>query len=148
MPKINLAGTKIIDDPFYRYKMTFPEIKTEKKSYIVFNFESICKELDRDPSHVAQFLNSRFGCSTKLKKGEYFIQKDITPKDFLTEIKIYIDYFVLCQSCDNPETVPDKDTFTCKACGHCSTIESNDTTNKLLKLLKSIKHKNKSKVKT
>lgn len=147
MPKINLTGTKFINDPFYRYKMTVPEIKTEKKSYIVSNFEDICKELDREPIHVAQFLNSRFGCSTKLKKGEYFIQKEITSKEVLTEIKIYIDYFVLCQSCGNPETVPDKDTFTCKACGHCSTVETNDTTNKLVKLLKSMKNK-KSKKKT
>lgn len=141
MPKVNLTGTKSVDDPFYRYKMSVPQIKTEKKSYIVSNFEEICKELDREPSQVAQFLNSRFGCSTKFKKGEYFIQKEVTPKNVIEEIKVYIDYFVLCQSCGNPETVPDQDTFTCKACGYCSTVESNETTTKLLKLLKSFKKK-------
>ena len=120
---LNIART---DDPCYRYQM--PAIQTQvqgrdRKTFIV-NLPDIAHALGRDSDEIVKFMSCRLGVASSVccLKGEF-------PASLLQDLlQDFIDIYVICQQCGNPETSykVKKGTLRlrCSACGHKSLVES------------------------
>ena len=150
------------DDSSYRYKLPETLIRTTKakggETYII-NIEDISKSLNRDEELFADFIKKQ-GCPTSIvKEGSKKVLK-LNKIMNVEEINIYISKirndFVLCKTCDNPEThfiISKKElSLKCDACGNINKIipskESKDIVNKLEKKLLDEYKKNKKNKKT
>lgn len=124
-----------IADPFYRYKMPKLIAKVEGKGNgiktVIVNMVEIAKSLARPPAYPTKFFGCELGAQTQIdKKNDRYIVNGSHNSDKLQDIlDIFIDKFVLCDECDNPETTfvvqPKKEKITsiCSACGHSSLID-------------------------
>lgn len=125
--KINIRGLKtVIDDEFYRYKMEEVNVIQQKQKTAIDNIEIICKELERDLVHMLKYLKTYFGISIEYKNNVALTSKILDKTDLQNAIYKYIDDFVLCRKCCNPETTLEfkkKSTImTCKACSFSAVI--------------------------
>ncbi|EDO43054.1 predicted protein [Nematostella vectensis] len=117
-------------DQFYRYKMPKLIAKVEGKGNgiktVIVNMPDIAKALSRPPSYPTKYFGCELGAQTQIDlKNERYIVNGAHQADKLQEILDgFIERFVLCSSCENPETVLVVDTRkerigqNCKACGH------------------------------
>lgn len=123
---INIQGLKENNDPYYRYKMEEVVIKSQKNKIVFENIDVIAKSLDRDIQFLLKFLKTFFGTSIEYKNGIASTTKEIMQDDMQSAIYKFIDEFVLCKQCSNPETMMEikkKKTFMqCKACSYKSEI--------------------------
>lgn len=121
---LNIGGDS--NDKFYRYKMpaiaTFHE-NTNGGTTIITNFEVITKSIDRDVKTLEQYFKKHLSANVRFdaKKG-LMIRKKVTTEDLQEILTKYINNYVLCEECGNPETEKTNKKLTCKACGHVSTI--------------------------
>lgn len=98
---------------------------------VIVNMVEISKSLARPPAYPTKFFGCELGTQTQIdKKNGRFIVNGSHDGDKLQDIlDIFIDKFVLCDECDNPETTfivqpkREKITSTCSACGHSSLID-------------------------
>lgn len=122
MANINI-GDVHKDDAFYRYKMPIMDIVVEGRGNGVKtkinNIDAVAKALDRPSCMIMRCMSASLGTSTNANvlRGHH------TPKTLTTVLSKFIDEYVLCSNCTNPETTMrlntshDKIKFTCKACG-------------------------------
>ncbi len=110
------------------------QINNEASKTVILNLDLISKSLHRNSSHIIKFLSINFGCTCVFTpkyalNGSYDIQK------IQNGIYDFIDIFVSCKSCKNPETrfVFEKDSReskdqalarTCNSCGSTITQEN------------------------
>ena len=125
--ELNIGGNS--NDKFYRYKM--PAINTTHENTnggttIITNFETIAKLIYRDTKTLEQYFKRQLSANVRFdgKKG-LMIRKKVNNEDLQELLSKYINNYVLCKSCGNPETEFEKKKnkviFTCKACGNVST---------------------------
>ncbi|ODV85183.1 hypothetical protein CANARDRAFT_7832 [[Candida] arabinofermentans NRRL YB-2248] len=121
-------------DPFYRYKMPPIQAKTEGRGNgiktNVLNAAEVARALARPPAYVIKYFGFELGAQTSISEEneKYMIngQHDISKlQDVLDG---FINKYVLCPSCKNPETeiIANKDdtlTRDCKACGKVTKID-------------------------
>lgn len=125
---INIRGFKKSNDndPFYRYKMEEVLIMQQQTKIIFTNINNICLDLDRSTKLMVSFLKKYFNSNFMYKDETAQTTKIITKQELQKAIYIFIDDYVLCQKCFNPETIltdsKNKTNLTCKACGHISEI--------------------------
>ncbi|GMM52700.1 translation initiation factor eIF5 [Starmerella bacillaris] len=115
-------------DPFYRYKMAPIQSKTEGrgngvKTFVV-NTGEVARNLNRPPSYIIKYFGFELGAQTSInEEAERYLVNGIHASDKLQDtLDGFINKFVLCGSCLNPETdfiihkngTVEKD---CKACG-------------------------------
>jgi len=124
-----------VTDQFYRYKMPKLIAKVEGKGNgiktVIVNMVDIAKALYRPPAYPTKFFGCELGAQTQIdKKNDRFIVNGSHTGDKLQEIlDTFIEKFVLCQECDNPETTfvvqPKKEMIrsVCTACGHQGLID-------------------------
>ncbi|XP_002965983.2 probable eukaryotic translation initiation factor 5-1 [Selaginella moellendorffii] len=125
-------GSRNNNDAFYRYKM--PKLATKIhgrgngiKTSIV-NMVEVAKALSRSPAHVTRFFGCELGAQSSFNdKTNTFIVNGAheTPKlcDLLDR---FIEKYVQCYKCGNPETdiLLDKMiSLKCAACGHLSDVD-------------------------
>lgn len=132
-----------IKDDFYRYKMPALQIKKEGKSQktVLVNLTEIAKDLKRNPSVILKYLSIELGAQTKSEKNGYKINGNFSADDLQTLIFDFIDKYVLCLQCNNPETffIEDKNgnlLRECYACGYKSKTD-NKLKNIILKEIES-----------
>ena len=141
---VNIAGTGGTNatDTFYRYKMPQLLVKVEGKGNgiktVIPNMVDIAKALARPPTYPTKFFGCELGAQTTFdEKNERYIVNGAHDALRLRELlAAFIDKFVLCPSCKNPETElyitgDSKKQHIhrdCKACGHKGDI---DMTHKL-----------------
>jgi len=118
-----------VDDKFYRYKMPSLLTKIEGKGNgiktVIPNMSDISRALSRPPTYPTKFFGCELGAQTSFdEKGDRYIVNGAHDASRLRELlDAFIDKFVLCAECKNPETdliiVPrTEDIFRdCKACG-------------------------------
>ncbi|KAG9104497.1 hypothetical protein FRC06_001878 [Ceratobasidium sp. 370] len=118
-----------VDDKFYRYKMPSLLTKIEGKGNgiktVIPNMSDISRALSRPPTYPTKFFGCELGAQTSFdEKGDRYIVNGAHDASRLRELLDgFIDKFVLCAECKNPETdliiVPrTEDIFRdCKACG-------------------------------
>ncbi|XP_002162828.1 eukaryotic translation initiation factor 5 [Hydra vulgaris] len=124
-----------VTDQFYRYKMPKLIAKVEGKGNgiktVIVNMADVAKALARPPAYPTKFFGCELGAQTQIdKKNDRYIVNGSHSGDKLQEIlDTFIEKFVLCEECDNPETTfsvqpkKEKITSTCSACGHSSVID-------------------------
>lgn len=122
--QINVRGinSEISNDPFYRYKMEEVVISQQKNKICFENIDKVCKDLDRNVKLLIGFLKKYFNTSIEYKNNQMFTTKIISKNEMQDAIYNFIEKYILCEKCKNPETIYDeskKSTFMiCKACSH------------------------------
>lgn len=121
-------------DQFYRYKMPKLLAKVEGKGNgiktVIVNMVEIAKALQRPPAYPTKYFGCELGAQTQIDlKNERYIVNGSHDADKLQEILDgFIEKFVLCPDCENPETVlnvePRKEKIgqSCKACGYSGVL--------------------------
>ncbi|KAL5495754.1 TIF5 [Sanghuangporus weigelae] len=123
-----------VDDKFYRYRMPVLLTKIEGKGNgiktVVPNMSDIARALSRPPTYPTKFFGCELGAQTTFdEKGDRYIVNGAHDATRLRELlDQFIDKFVLCGECKNPETdliiiKGDIIIRDCKACGQRTTVD-------------------------
>ncbi|KAF2171910.1 hypothetical protein M409DRAFT_18140 [Zasmidium cellare ATCC 36951] len=136
MANINIR--RDVADPFYRYKMERLQSKVEGKGNgiktVIVNLSNVAHQLARPPNYVIKFFGFELGAQTNMdpKDDRWIINGAHEASKLQDYLDGFINKFVLCKDCKNPETVVNvKDQeilLDCKACGK---ITKADTRHKL-----------------
>eukprot|EP00917_Polyrhabdina_sp_WS-2016_P014094 GHVP01030802.1.p1 GENE.GHVP01030802.1~~GHVP01030802.1.p1 ORF type:complete len:296 (-),score=40.92 GHVP01030802.1:70-957(-) len=132
-----MINIKRTEDAHYRYKMPELQTKTEGRGNgiktVLVNIEEVSKALNRPVSYPIRYFGTELGtlsvCDTN--KQKYYINGQHTSSELLNILYCFIDKYVICKSCDNPETEINNDKKTdklyliCSACG-CQTLIDNN----------------------
>ena len=125
-----LNVNRSIQDAFYRYKMPRLQAKVEGKGNgvktVIPNMVDIARALGRPPSYPTKFFGCELGAQTQFdhKNDRYIVNGSHEAAKLQDMLDIFIRKFVLCEACDNPETVLKVNnkrgilSASCKACGH------------------------------
>ncbi|KAI0693640.1 eukaryotic translation initiation factor 5 [Cytidiella melzeri] len=123
-----------VDDKFYRYRMPLLLTKIEGKGNgiktVIPNMAEVARALSRPPTYPTKFFGCELGAQTSFdEKNERYIVNGAHDATKLRELLDgFIDKFVLCKSCKNPETdlliTKNEDIIRdCKACGERTAID-------------------------
>ncbi|KAF8206261.1 domain found in IF2B/IF5-domain-containing protein [Mycena galopus ATCC 62051] len=99
-----------VDDKFYRYRMPILLTKIEGKGNgiktVLPNMSDVARALSRPPSYTTKFFGCELGAQTSCdEKNERYIVNGAHDANRLRELLDgFIEKFVLCKSCKNPET--------------------------------------------
>lgn len=126
-----------VDDKFYRYRMPLLLTKIEGKGNgiktVIPNMSDVARALSRPPAYITKFFGCELGAQTPFdEKNDRYIVNGAHDATRLRELlDAFIDKFVLCRSCKNPETDliilksgRNEDIIRdCKACGERTGID-------------------------
>jgi len=122
-----------VQDAFYRYKMPRLQAKVEGKGNgiktVVVNMVDIARALARPPTYVTKYFGCELGAQTQfdIKAERYIVNGCHDAGKMQDMLDGFIKKFVLCEKCDNPETVlkvkKNMIGASCKACGHIYTMD-------------------------
>ncbi|VDD78299.1 unnamed protein product [Mesocestoides corti] len=119
-----------VSDAFYRYKMPQLSAKVEGKGNgiktVIVNVTDIAKRLYRKPIYVTKYFGCELGAQIHVDdKNDRYIVNGAHDTARLQELLFgFINKFVLCSNCGNPETTLNVKeragvvTTTCSACGN------------------------------
>lgn len=120
-------------DPFYRYKMEKIQSKIEGKGNgiktVIVNLSSIAASLARPGAYVIKYFGFELGAQTNSNPADdrWIINGAHEASKLQDYLDGFINKFVLCKKCKNPETeVNIKDghiILDCKACGVRSAVD-------------------------
>lgn len=120
------------NDMYYRYQMPKLIAKIEGSGNgirtVVTNMNLISKAINRPATHITKFFGYELGAQVKMeeKNNIYSVNGSHDAEKLLSLLYSFIEKFVLCSKCENPETdlsVAKKlITLKCKACGATTTI--------------------------
>lgn len=114
-----------VEDRHYRYKMPVMAIKIEGRGNGVktklVNITNIAKALDRDPLYLMKYFGFELGSQISENAG-HLINGKQEVSDLNETLDKFIEKYVLCGKCKNPETIilvkKDNLRLKCKACGY------------------------------
>ncbi|KAE8233396.1 hypothetical protein CF326_g1564 [Tilletia indica] len=123
-----------VQDKFYRYKMPLLQTKIEGKGNgiktVIANMTDIARALSRPPTYPTKYFGYELGALTKFEeKADRYIVNGAHDANRLRELlDTFIDKFVLCGDCKNPETdlkfTKDGNILRdCKACGKRTAVD-------------------------
>lgn len=122
-----------VSDPFYRYKMERLQTKIEGKGNgiktVVVNLSTVATQLARPGSYVIKYFGFELGAQTNLdpKDDRWIINGAHDAAKLQDHLDGFINKFVLCKKCKNPETdVVIKEgriLLDCKACGQRTEVD-------------------------
>ncbi|EEB07303.1 translation initiation factor eIF5 [Schizosaccharomyces japonicus yFS275] len=132
MATINIR--RDVKDSFYRYRMPRLQSKIEGKGNgiktVIPNMSDIAKALGRPPLYVTKFFGFELGAQTTIiaDMDRYIVNGAHDANKLQDLLDVFIKRFVLCKSCQNPETELsiNKDqtiSYDCKACGYHGEID-------------------------
>ncbi|KAI1063086.1 eukaryotic translation initiation factor 5 [Fusarium irregulare] len=122
-----------VSDAFYRYKMERLQTKIEGKGNgiktVVVNLSSVAASLARPGAYVIKYFGFELGAQTNIdpKDDRWIINGAHDAPKLQDHLDGFINKFVLCKKCKNPETdVVIKDDhilLDCKACGQRTDVD-------------------------
>ena len=122
-----------VKDPFYRYKMERLQSKIEGKGNgiktVIVNLSSVAQSLARPGAYVIKYFGFELGAQTNTNPADdrWIINGAHEASKLQDYLDGFINKFVLCKKCKNPETdVVIKDgriLLDCKACGQRSDVD-------------------------
>ena len=125
MASVNIR--RDVSDPFYRYKMERLQSKIEGKGNgiktVIVNLSNVADQLARPGNYLIKYFGFELGAQTNVdpKDDRWIINGAHEAGKLQDYLDGFINKFVLCKSCKNPETVVNvKDgdiILDCKACG-------------------------------
>ncbi|KAJ3186677.1 hypothetical protein HDU85_007497 [Gaertneriomyces sp. JEL0708] len=135
----NINIRRDVSDKFYRYKMPRLISKIEGKGNgiktIIPNMTDIAKSLERPPHYITKWFGCELGAQVKCdeKNDRYQVNGAHDAEKLQKSLDGFIDKFVLCGSCKNPETdlVLTKDDRIMKPCMACGANTPVDMVHKL-----------------
>lgn len=142
------------EDPFYRYAIPPLVVKFEGRGNgvktFILNNDEISKLINRCPLYFVKYCGYELGTRVNLKLQRYSINGMHDSKKINILFKEYMNRFVNCKTCNNPETdyrVKNNSLqLHCNACGKISTFTMKHKLNKfILKDLRAISEKRKQK---
>lgn len=121
----NIAKTQ---DPYYRYKRSSLEVQSTLRETRLTNIETIARQLARPVKSIVNHMKKQLNAGMSQKNGNVVFQGQHDLKCLDAALQDYIDHFVLCGYCGNPETsaVDGK----CKACGYSTSFGSKKSSDK------------------
>jgi len=132
----NVNINRNLSDQFYRYKMPKLVAKVEGKGNgiktVIVNMPEIAKSLNRPPMYPTKYFGCLLGAQVNFdnKSERYIVNGSHDPNKLQDLLDGFIQKYVLCQSCENPETIlsvnKKKEIIgtNCMACGHAGTISA------------------------
>lgn len=107
-------------DPYYRYKRPAIKVAVMRTYTQITNIEQVCKSIDRPVNQLIKYLGISFGCNSK--GDRLYMKSEGIESQIDACVENYIQTYVLCGVCDNPETViltnkKGESAISCKACG-------------------------------
>lgn len=126
-PKVQQVPVKKDEDSSYRYKM--PRLTPRKMSSgngvktSIINSSDIAKAINRTQACLTQWFGYALACQSRIssQSNQIVLNGDHSPKKLQDSLYEFIDYFILCPCCSNPETTMDKKgnqlLLHCHACG-------------------------------
>jgi len=128
-----LNVNRSVQDAFYRYKMPRLVAKVEGKGNgiktVIVNMVDVAQALSRPPTYVTKYFGCELGAQTQFDvKAERYIVNGCHDGGKLQDmLDGFIKKYVLCEQCNNPETVlkvkKNMIGASCKACGHIFTLD-------------------------
>ncbi|KAH7349857.1 eukaryotic translation initiation factor 5 [Plectosphaerella cucumerina] len=122
-----------VNDAFYRYKMERIQTKIEGKGNgiktVVVNLSSVAQSLARPGAHLIKFFGFELGAQTNIDPPDdrWIINGAHDAAKLQDHLDGFINKFVLCKKCKNPETdISIKDDhimLDCKACGQRTDVD-------------------------
>ncbi|KIM39933.1 hypothetical protein M413DRAFT_74498 [Hebeloma cylindrosporum] len=126
-----------VDDKFYRYRMPLLTTKIEGKGNgiktVIPNMSDVARALSRPPTYTTKFFGCELGAQTTFdeKNDRYIVNGQHDANRLRELLDVFIDKFVLCKSCKNPETElivqklgrTEEIIRDCKACGERTDID-------------------------
>jgi translation initiation factor 5 len=123
-----------LEDPFYRYTMERLQTKIEGNGNgiktVLTNMDKIAKSLNRPASYPTKYFGCELGAQTHLddKNARYIVNGAHEAGKLSELLDDFIKKFVLCPSCNNPETdlaIDRNDDILriCKACGKRNMVD-------------------------
>ena len=100
-----------VQDSFYRYKMPRLVAKVEGKGNgiktVIVNMVDVARALARPPTYVTKYFGCELGAQTQfdIKAERYIVNGCHDGAKLQDMLDGFIKRFVLCEQCDNPETV-------------------------------------------
>jgi len=133
-----------IVDQYYRYKMPELEAKVESRGNgiktVIVNIADIAKALARPAAYPVMYIAYSLGALVDINEStnRYIVNGKHSEEDLSALLDGFIDKYVLCKSCGNPETIlsVSKDGSTlrlkCKACGGITKVDALDKLGKYI----------------
>lgn len=130
----NININRNLSDQFYRYKMPKLVAKVEGKGNgiktVIVNMAEIAKSLNRPPMYPTKYFGCLLGAQVNFdnKSERYIVNGAHDPNKLQDLLDGFIQKYVLCQSCENPETILSVNKkrevigTSCMACGFAGTI--------------------------
>jgi translation initiation factor 5 len=122
-----------VDDAFYRYKMERLQTKIEGKGNgiktVVVNLSAVAQALARPGSYVIKYFGFELGAQTNIDPADdrWIINGAHESSKLQDHLDGFINKFVLCSGCSNPETEVYIDDglidLDCKACGQRTHVD-------------------------
>lgn len=122
-----------VSDAFYRYKMERLQTKIEGKGNgiktVVVNLSSVAASLARPGAYVIKYFGFELGAQTNIdpKDDRWIINGAHDAAKLQDHLDGFINKFVLCKKCKNPETdvniKDDRILLDCKACGQRTDVD-------------------------
>lgn len=134
MALVNITGTRVVEDPTYRYKMPKLAARTEGRGNgihtLIVNIARIADAINRPPDVITKYFGVELGAQTRWEEEneKSTVNGAHTAPDLQKLLNIFIDKFVLCPNCHLPETsliINTKGTIkhSCNACGHKGPVD-------------------------
>jgi translation initiation factor 5 len=122
------------EDEFYRYKMPELLVKNEGKGNgvksVIVNISEVARALKRPPNYLLKWVGIARGSLTNIDADSRAVVNGTYSRETLAkDLDAFIDKYVLCGSCQNPETTmyvkPKAGTaeLRCKACGSITSLK-------------------------
>jgi len=117
-------NSKVADS---RFELPLVDVMWEGQKTYLRNFAEYPKIMRRDTTKLLQYLSKEFAVpAERVGDSAMFIGKR-DPDDFTRLLKIYVNDYVRCLTCQSPDTRIEKEKrihfLICEACGAKSTIK-------------------------
>ena len=127
---LNKAYEKLpkIEQRIDRFRIPVAETMIQGNQTIIKNFSQIAETLRREPSHILKFLTKELATPAGLSGGRAMLQAKISQKMIQQKLEDYINDYVFCKECKEPDTKlvkEDRITFlVCEACGAKASVKA------------------------
>lgn len=141
---LNINGST---DPSYRYKMPRVVGKVEGRGNgiktVIVNCREVASSLKRPTEQLTKFIGLQMGASSRIEHDKSIVNGAIDTADLQKLVTVYIEKFVLCPKCGNPETVQKlaasgggkKSTVVVLKCKACGETTDADNSHRLITLI-------------
>jgi translation initiation factor 2 subunit 2 len=94
---------------------------------VIYNFKEVSDALERDPMHILKYLSGEMATAATMQESRAIFQGKFHPDTFKRLLQRYMESFVVCPICKNPDTKIVKERrlsfLVCEACGARSAIK-------------------------